>query len=66
MTSKHPYLRRWSSCCSKAKKGEGSTIIYDLPSSLMRAKGNSNLLQAAQVLDAKMAALVSAATGAAA
>jgi len=50
----------------EGEKGEGSTIIYDLPSSLMRAKGNSNLLQAAQVLDAKMAALVSAATGAAA
>jgi uncharacterized protein (DUF302 family) len=45
--------------------GVGSTIIYDLPSSLMRAKTNPELLKAAQALDAKMAALVSAATGAA-
>jgi uncharacterized protein (DUF302 family) len=45
--------------------GAGSTIIYDLPSSLMRAKANPELLQAAQALDAKIAALVGAATGAA-
>jgi uncharacterized protein (DUF302 family) len=43
--------------------GAGSTVIYDLPSSLMRAEANPDLLQAAQALDAKMAALVSAATG---
>ncbi len=45
--------------------GEGSTIIYDLPSSLMRAARNAKLLQAAQELDAKVAALVSAALDAA-
>jgi uncharacterized protein (DUF302 family) len=47
----------------EGENGEGSTIIYDLPSSLMRAKGNLPLFEAAQALDAKMAALASAATG---
>jgi uncharacterized protein (DUF302 family) len=47
----------------EGEDGEGSTIIYDLPSSLMRAERNAKLLQAAQELDAKAAALVSAALG---
>ncbi len=49
----------------EGEDGEGSTIIYDLPSSLMRAERNAKLLQAAQALDAKVAALVSAALNAA-
>jgi uncharacterized protein (DUF302 family) len=43
----------------EGEKGEGSTIIYDLPSSLMRAERDPELLKAAQALDAKMADLVS-------
>jgi uncharacterized protein (DUF302 family) len=43
--------------------GSGSTLIYDLPSSLMRAAANPELSQAAQALDAKVAALARAATG---
>ncbi len=43
--------------------GEGSTIIYDLPSSLMRAETNPKLLKAAQALDAKVAAMAGVAVG---
>ncbi|MFZ0559676.1 MAG: DUF302 domain-containing protein [Methylovirgula sp.] len=43
--------------------GEGSTITYDLPSSLMRAETNPKLLEAAQALDAKVATLASTAVG---
>lgn len=45
------------------ENGDGSAIIYDLPSSLMQAKANPELLTAAQALDAKIEALVSRATG---
>jgi hypothetical protein len=48
----------------EGEDGVGSTIIYDLPSSLMHTKGNLKLLQAANVLDGKIAALARAATGA--
>lgn len=41
----------------------GSTIIYDLPSSLMQAQKDKALLAAAKELDRKMLALVTAATG---
>jgi hypothetical protein len=44
-------------------RGDGSSIIYDLPSSLMQAKRNPELLTAAQALDAKFEDLVSRATG---
>jgi uncharacterized protein (DUF302 family) len=47
----------------EGEDGVGSTIIYDLPSSLMHTKGNLKLLQAANVLDGKIAALARAATG---
>ena len=47
----------------EGEDGVGSTIIYDLPSSLMHTKGNLKLLQAAKVLDGKIAALARAATG---
>jgi uncharacterized protein (DUF302 family) len=45
------------------ERGDGSSIIYDLPSSLMQAKANPELLAAAQALDTKLEALVSRATG---
>lgn len=44
------------------ENGNGSTVIYDLPSSLMVIGSNSPLLQAAQVLDAKLESLVRSAT----
>ncbi len=43
--------------------GDGSTVIYDLPSSLMATRENPPLLEAAAVLDAKLRDLVSGATG---
>lgn len=45
------------------ENGQGCTLIYDLPSSLMVTEENSPLLEAAQALDKKLAALVSRATG---
>lgn len=47
----------------EADDGAGSTVIYDLPSSLMQAQTNPALLAAAQALEAKMLALVGEATG---
>lgn len=46
--------------------GQGCTVIYDLPSSLMVIEENPPLLEAAQALDKKLAALVNRATGIAA
>jgi len=40
------------------EQGDGCTILYDVPSSLMQAKRSPRLLEAAQALDAKMEALV--------
>jgi hypothetical protein len=45
------------------ESGEGSTVIYDLPSSLMVIEPNPALLAAARVLDHKLARLVSRVTG---
>lgn len=45
------------------ESGEGSTMIYDLPSSLMVIEPNAALLAAARVLDHKLARLVSRVTG---
>lgn len=45
------------------EQGSGCTVVYDLPSSLMQAKQDPQLLKAAQALDGKMQALVSQATG---
>ena len=45
------------------ESGDGSTVIYDLPSSLMRIEQNPAMLEAAQVLDRKIQVLVSRATG---
>jgi uncharacterized protein (DUF302 family) len=45
------------------ESGNGSTVIYDLPSSLMRIEQNPALLEAAQELDRKLQALVSQVTG---
>ncbi len=45
-----------------ADNGAGSTVIYDLPSSLMQAHKNPTLFTAVRELDAKMLALVRAAT----
>lgn len=50
----------------EADDGKGSTVIYDVPSSLMQAQKSPELLAAARALDAKMLALVSEATGVAA
>jgi uncharacterized protein (DUF302 family) len=47
----------------EAEDGEGATVIYDLPSSLMQAQKNPALLAAARALETKMLALVSEATG---
>jgi uncharacterized protein (DUF302 family) len=47
----------------EADDGQGSTVIYDQPSSLMQAQNNPALLSAARALEAKMLALVSEATG---
>lgn len=43
--------------------GQGCTLIYDVPSSLMVIEENPALLEAARVLDKKLLALVSRATG---
>jgi len=43
--------------------GNGSTVIYDLPSSLMVVDDSPELLSAALVLDAKLQDVVSRATG---
>ncbi len=43
--------------------GGGSTVIYDLPSSLMVIEPNPALLTAARALDGKLEALVSRVTG---
>ena len=43
--------------------GDGSTVIYDLPSALMAIGGNPPLLEAARVLDVKLRELVTRATG---
>jgi hypothetical protein len=45
------------------ESGEGSTVIYDLPSSLMVIEHNPALLEAAQELDRKLETLVSRVTG---
>ena len=45
------------------ESGHGSTVIYDLPSSLMVIEPNPALLAAARVLDHKLARLVSRVTG---
>ena len=42
--------------------GNGCTVIYDVPSSLMVIEENPPLLEAAQALDKKLLALVSRAT----
>jgi uncharacterized protein (DUF302 family) len=43
--------------------GDGSTVIYDLPSSLMAVERNPALRDAAHVLDRKLQTLVSRVTG---
>ena len=45
------------------ESGEGSTVIYDLPSSLMVIEPNPALLAAARVLDQKLEKLVSRVAG---
>ena len=45
------------------ESGEGSTMIYDLPSSLMVIEPNPALLAAARALDHKLEMLVSRVTG---
>jgi uncharacterized protein (DUF302 family) len=45
------------------ESGDGSTVIYDLPSSLMAIERNPALLEAAHALDGKLQALVSRVTG---
>jgi len=45
------------------ESGDGSTVIYDLPSSLMVIEPNPALLAAARALDHKLAMLVSRVTG---
>jgi hypothetical protein len=45
------------------ESGNGSTVIYDLPSSLMKIERNSAMLEAAQELDRKLQILVSRVTG---
>jgi uncharacterized protein (DUF302 family) len=45
------------------ESGEGSTVMYDLPSSLMVIEPNPALLEAAQALDHKLQTLVSRVTG---
>ncbi len=45
------------------ESGEGSTVIYDIPSSLMVIEPNPALLTAARVLDHKLERLVSRVTG---
>ncbi len=45
------------------ESGDGSTVIYDLPSSLMAIERNPALKDAAQELDRKLQTLVSRVTG---
>ena len=45
------------------ESGDGSTVMYDLPSSLMKIERNPALLEAAQELDRKLQMLVSRVTG---
>jgi uncharacterized protein (DUF302 family) len=45
------------------ESGDGSTVIYDLPSSLIAIERNPALLEAARALDGKLQALVSRVTG---
>ncbi len=45
------------------ESGDGSTVIYDLPSSLMVTERNPALLEAAHALDRKLETLVSRVTG---
>jgi hypothetical protein len=45
------------------ESGDGSTVIYDLPSSLMAIERNPALRDAARVLDRKLQTLVSRVTG---
>jgi uncharacterized protein (DUF302 family) len=45
------------------ESGDGSTVIYDLPSSLMAIERNPTLLEAAHELDRKLQTLVSHVTG---
>jgi uncharacterized protein (DUF302 family) len=45
---------------------DGSTIVYDLPSSLMQARSNPELLKTARALDSKLESLVREAMGTAA
>ncbi len=45
------------------ESGDGSTVIYDLPSSLMAIEPNPALLEAAHELDLKLQTLVSRVTG---
>jgi uncharacterized protein (DUF302 family) len=45
------------------ESGDGSTVMYDLPSSLMTIERNPALLEAAQELDRKLQTLVSRVTG---
>ena len=45
------------------ESGDGSTVIYDLPSSLMAVERNPALRDAARVLDRKLQTLVSRVTG---
>jgi uncharacterized protein (DUF302 family) len=45
------------------ESGDGSTVMYDLPSSLMAVERNPALRNAARVLDRKLQTLVSRVTG---
>jgi len=45
------------------ESGDGSTVLYDLPSSLMAIERNPALRDAAQELDRKLQTLVSRVTG---
>ncbi len=45
------------------ESGDGSIVIYDVPSSLMRIENNPAMLEAAHVLDRKLQTLVSRVTG---
>ena len=45
------------------ESGDGSIVIYDVPSSLMRIENNPAMLEAAHALDSKLQTLVSRVTG---
>lgn len=45
------------------ESGEGSFVMYDLPSSLMETERNPALREAAQALDRKLEQLLSRVTG---